>query len=61
VPVLEIACPDCGLRYQTLVVEGGRVPTVWVCPDCKGRKGEVLGEVPKSDHPWAGAMKSCCC
>lgn len=59
-PVLEIACPDCGIRYRTLVVERARVPAVWVCPDCKGRRGEVLREVPKSDHPWAGAMERCC-
>jgi len=61
VPVLVIACPDCGHRYRTLVVEGARVPVVWVCPDCKARNGEVLEEVAGSDHPWSGASMDTCC
>ena len=61
-PVLLIACPDCGHEYRTLVVEGARTPAVWVCPDCKGRKGEVVEQVAGADHPWSGAsMGDCCC
>ena len=60
-PVLLIACPDCGHEYRTLVAEGARVPAVWVCPSCKGRDGEVLGEVMGTDHPWAGSSMDACC
>ncbi|MDE0710353.1 MAG: hypothetical protein F4X18_02220 [Acidimicrobiia bacterium] len=60
-PVLVIACPDCGLQYRTLVVEGAKVPELWACPDCKGRKGEVLTEVATSDHPWSRASMDACC
>ncbi|MXY77502.1 MAG: hypothetical protein F4Y40_10585 [Acidimicrobiia bacterium] len=60
-PVLLIACPDCGHEYRTLVVEGARVPAVWVCPDCKERKGEVIGEVAGSGHPWSGPSMDVCC
>jgi len=61
VPVLLIGCPDCGHEYRTLVVEGARVPTVWVCPGCKGREGEVLEEAVRSDHPWCGPSMDACC
>ena len=60
-PVLLIACPDCGHEYRTLVVEGARVPAVWVCPGCKGREGEVIAEVAGSGHPWSGTSMDACC
>lgn len=60
-PVLVIACPDCGHEYRTLVVEGVSVPKAWVCPDCRGRRGEIVGELARSDHPWSGASMDMCC
>ena len=60
-PVLNIECPDCGHEYRSLVLEGARVPTVWVCPECAGRRAEVAGVITESHHPWAGdAMDTCC-
>ncbi len=61
-PLLKIACPDCGDEYQTLVVEGARIPTVWVCAKCKRRNGRVV-EILKDDngHPWAGPSMDTCC
>jgi hypothetical protein len=37
VPVWELACPDCGHRFRSLVMAGSREPAVWVCSACGGR------------------------
>ena len=37
-PVLSIVCPDCRHEYRSLVLEGAKVPAVWVCPECTGRR-----------------------
>ncbi|MXX64378.1 MAG: hypothetical protein F4Y75_08095 [Acidimicrobiia bacterium] len=60
-PVYKIVCPDCGYEYLTLVMEGARVPRVWVCSQCKGRNGRVAEDTVETAHPWSGpAMESCC-
>ncbi|MCY4371891.1 MAG: hypothetical protein OXF41_21280 [bacterium] len=60
-PVLNIVCPDCRHAYRSLVVEGARVPKVWVCPKCGGRRAEVAGVISEAQHPWAGASMDACC
>ena len=60
-PVYKILCPDCGNEYLTLVMEGARVPQVWVCSHCKGRDGRISEKEVQTSHPWSGsAMESCC-
>ncbi len=60
-PVLRVACPDCHHEYRSLVVAGGRVPTVWVCPECSGRSAEVVEELAEGHHPWSGTSMDNCC
>ena len=60
-PVLLIASPDCGHEYQTLAAEGSRVSASMGVPELQGTGGEVLGEVVRTDHPWAGASMDACC
>ena len=60
-PVLSIVCPDCRHEYRSLVVAGARVPTVWVCPDCSGRRAEVAEVIHEADHPWSGSSMDACC
>jgi len=38
VPVWELVCPDCGHTFRSLVMEGARVPAVWVCSACGSRR-----------------------
>lgn len=60
-PVLSIVCPDCRHEYRSLVVAGARVPTVWVCPECSGRRAKVAEVLPDAHHPWSRpSMDSCC-
>jgi DNA-directed RNA polymerase subunit RPC12/RpoP len=61
VPVLEIACPDCGHRSRSLVLAGAPIPSTWVCSACGGRSAEPVGEVEDTHHPWAcDGMHGCC-
>jgi rubredoxin len=59
--VLMIECPDCGHSYRSLVVEGTRIPSVWVCSECGGRKAAPKGEAESSGHPWANRCMDDCC
>ena len=59
--VLRIACPDCGAEYRSLVVAGAKVPPVWVCPECSGRRAKVAEVLCDSNHPWAGTSMGDCC
>jgi transcription elongation factor Elf1 len=60
-PVLLISCPDCGHQYRSLVVEGTRVPPVWVCSRCGGDSAAPEGDTDGSGHPWADACMDGCC
>ena len=60
-PVLNIVCPDCRHEYRSLVMEGARTPRVWVCPECKGRRGEIVETESDIAHPWAGEVMDLCC
>lgn len=59
--VLRIACPDCGSEYRSLVVAGAKVPTVWVCSECSGRRARVAEVLHDSNHPWSGKSMDDCC
>ena len=59
--MLSIVCPDCRHEYRSLVVAGARVPAVWVCPECSGRRARIAEELPEADHPWSGTSMDGCC
>jgi hypothetical protein len=59
-PVLILRCPDCGHEFRSLVMEGAKVPKVWTCAECGGRRAEPHGtEVGR--HPFAGGASCGCC
>lgn len=58
--VLTVECPDCLHRYQSLVVDGTKVPERWSCSQCGGTGAAPVGEDEKSNHPWASCMDGCC-
>lgn len=59
-PVLVIECPDCGHDYHSLVVEGAKVPDVWACSQCGGRRAAPKTQI-ESTHPWASSCMDGCC
>ena len=60
-PVLQLRCPDCGHQFQSLVIEGTKVPSVWVCSQCGSREAQPVGTVDHIRHPWVtGCVDGCC-
>lgn len=53
-PVLTLECPDCGRKFQGLVLAGTRPPEEWVCSKCGSRKAEVMPDKKPIPHPWEG-------
>ncbi len=53
-PVLTLACPECGHKFQGLVLAGTRPPEEWVCSKCGSRKAEVVPDKEPVPHPWEG-------
>jgi hypothetical protein len=53
-PVLELVCPDCGHRFRSLVMDGARVPPVWVCSVCGSRRAHPQPTLAPLHHPWSG-------
>src|SRR5215471_7587830 len=53
-PVLTLECPDCGHRFQGLVLAGTRPPEEWVCSKCGSRKAKVMPDKEPIPHPWEG-------
>lgn len=51
-PVLLIECPDCGHAYQTLVLEGTKLPESWHCSKCDGVRARPRPDTPSLPHPW---------
>ncbi len=51
-PILTIECPNCGHRFQGLVLAATRPPEEWVCSKCGSRKAEVDRNEPPVLHPW---------
>jgi C4-type Zn-finger protein len=51
-PILTVECPECGHRFQSLVLTGTRPPEEWVCSKCGSRKAEVDATQPAKQHPW---------
>lgn len=60
-PVLQLACPDCGNEFRSLVMEGAKVPEVWVCSKCGSRRAEPHGFDEQTKHPWTDGSVSCSC
>ena len=55
-----IECPDCGHRYQSLVMDGTIPPTVWHCSHC-GKNNAIPLNKNLGEHPLEhGAGCPCC-
>jgi len=52
-------CPACDHRFQSLVMDGTREPTVWVCSSCGSR--DVVREGMTQGGPFSGATSGCGC
>jgi hypothetical protein len=48
-PILAIECPDCGHRFEALVLDGTITPAIWHCSRCGGVRGQ-----PRPAHPPPG-------
>lgn len=60
--VLIIQCPDCQHRYQSLVMDGTTVPTLWHCSHCGGQRAAPIQQLA-FNHPLEqthGAGCLCC-
>ena len=51
-PVLSLACLDCGHEYRSLVLAGTRPPLVWYCSQCGGDAAVQQAGAPEIAHPW---------
>jgi hypothetical protein len=60
-PVLELRCPDCGHGFRSLVMDGTKVPEVWVCSACGGRRAQPHDGPSRIAHPWADGPPDRCC
>ncbi len=58
--VWELACPQCGHRFRSLVLTGGTAPTVWVCGACGSREAQPTA-VHDADPFTSGPGGSCGC
>ena len=56
-----LRCPDCEHRFQSLVMDGTRTPTVWVCGSCGSREAQAEGTVEGGPFSSASAGSSCGC
>ena len=54
-------CPDCGNRFQSLVMDGTRVPSVWACSSCGGREVVPEGTVEGGPFSASSAGGGCGC
>lgn len=53
-PVYTLTCPDCGHRFQGMVLAGTRPPRIWECSKCGSRDAAPDPDVPPLVHPWEG-------
>ncbi len=60
-PVLQLSCPDCGNAFRSLVIEGAKVPEVWICSRCGSRRAAPRESDEQVHHPWADGSPSCSC
>ncbi|MFC4941903.1 hypothetical protein [Pseudonocardia sp. GCM10023141] len=60
-PVLELRCPDCGHEFRSLVMDGTKVPEVWVCSACGSRRAHPFHVIEATEHPWSGGRSCGCC
>lgn len=61
-PVYAIVCPDCGQTSRSLVLDGCKMPSEWVCSACGGRRGRPVSGGTPEPHPWeSGRGAACLC
>jgi uncharacterized Zn finger protein len=51
-PILAIECPDCGHRFEALVLDGTTTPAIWHCSRCGGVRAQPRPDIPPRRHPW---------
>ncbi len=61
-PVYRIVCPDCRRESRSLVLQGTRMPSEWVCSACGSRRAALDPKTSPEPHPWeTGHGKGCPC
>jgi predicted nucleic acid-binding Zn ribbon protein len=50
-PIYLLKCPDCGHEFQSLVLNGARIPEIWVCSECGSRAVKPIAERSSDFHP----------
>ena len=61
-PVYLLKCPDCGHEFQSLVLNGAKIPEIWICSDCGSRAAQPIGERASDFHPLENKhVKGCPC
>lgn len=58
-PVWTLHCPGCGNGFRSLVMEGARVPAVWVCSACGSREATPIDV--QEGGLFAGGGSACGC
>lgn len=58
-PVWTLSCPACENAFRSLVMEGARVPAVWVCSACGSRDATPVDV--REGGPLAAGGYGCGC
>jgi hypothetical protein len=48
--ILMIKCPNCQHTYQTLVMDGTKIPEQWHCSQCGGEQAVPIQQLT-TNHP----------
>ena len=57
--IWTLSCPACGHHFRSLVMEGTRVPQVWVCSACGSRDAAPVDV--QEGGPFTAGSTSCGC
>jgi putative FmdB family regulatory protein len=61
-PVYTLQCPDCGHRFNGMVMAHSAQPREWACSKCGGRRAAPTPESLPRPHPWEeGHATGCPC
>jgi hypothetical protein len=50
-PIYVVECPDCGHRFESLVLAGTKPPDVWHCSSCGGIRALPRPDTEPRPHP----------
>jgi transcription elongation factor Elf1 len=57
--IWTLSCPSCGHHFRSLVMEGTKVPQVWVCSACGSREAAPVDV--QEGGPFTAGGSSCGC